>query len=221
MTLEKALEKILVEIKENGNKDQREEMIGNYIPFIIKTVSKFTGRYIQPEHSDEYAIALEAFNEAIDRYDQDKGKFISYASLVITSRLKDHKRSMKGKETVEIGEHEQLSDKSDFERELILKNEIELLKSKLSRFGISFEKLEDNMPVHIATREKAIDVARLIAGNYEIYEQLNITHRLPRKMIQKHLMVSDKQLKRSRIYIIAVAVVLSEDLDTIREIVQL
>jgi RNA polymerase sigma factor len=219
--LEKSLERILVEIKEDGSKNQREKMIEEYIPFIIKTVSRFTGRYIQPEHSDEYAIALEAFNEAIDRYDQDKGKFISYASLVITSRLKDYVRSLKGKETVEIGEHEQLKDKSDFERGIILKSEIELLKSKLSRFGISFEKLEDSMPVHVATREKAIDVAHLVAENHEIYEQLNKTHRLPRKMIQNHLLVSDKQLKRSRIYIIAVAVVLSEDLDTIREIVQL
>ncbi len=219
--MEKALEKILVEIKENGSKNQREEMIGDYIPFIIKTVSRFTGRYIQPENSDEYAVALEAFNEAIDRYDQEKGKFISYASLVITSRLKDHARSLKGKETVELGEHEQIQDSKDFERAMILKNEIKLLKSKLSRFGISFEKLEDSMPVHVATREKAIDVARLIAEHHEIYERLNITHRLPRKMIQNHLMVSDKQLKRSRIYIIAVAVVFSEDLGTIREIIQL
>ena len=70
--------------------EARDMMIQKYMPFIIKCVSDFTGSYVQIGDSDELSIGLMAFNEAIDRYDVQRGLFLSYAKLIITSRLKTH-----------------------------------------------------------------------------------------------------------------------------------
>src|SRR5690606_2812765 len=50
-------------------------------------------RYIDPSHDDEYSIALAAFNEAIDGYQEGAGKsFLGFAETVIRRRLIDHVR---------------------------------------------------------------------------------------------------------------------------------
>ena len=64
----------------------KNKIIQDHIPFIIKTVSDLTGRYVTLD-DDEMSIALLAFNEAIDKYDNTKGAFLAFARLVIRSRL--------------------------------------------------------------------------------------------------------------------------------------
>ncbi len=66
-----SLENKLSNIK-NGDEEERERLIKDYLPFIIKTVSNKINRYIETENSPEYIIGLEAFNEAIDKYDFPK-----------------------------------------------------------------------------------------------------------------------------------------------------
>ena len=58
--------------------------------FIIRTVSTLTGRYVSVEHDDAYIIALEGFAEAAAKYDSEKGSFLSFAKLVMESRLKNY-----------------------------------------------------------------------------------------------------------------------------------
>lgn len=60
------------------------------MPLIIKTVSSITGRYVSVKNDDEFSIALMAFKEAVDKYDENKGIFSSFAKLVISSRVKNH-----------------------------------------------------------------------------------------------------------------------------------
>ena len=66
-----------------GDSLEREKLIQEYIPFIIKTVSNKINRYIESENSEEYSIGLMAFNEAIEKYEKTKGSFIAFAELVI------------------------------------------------------------------------------------------------------------------------------------------
>jgi len=54
----------LRQIKE-GNHQLREEFISEYKPFILKVTSNATGKYIDTRNSDEFSIALSAFNEAM------------------------------------------------------------------------------------------------------------------------------------------------------------
>lgn len=78
-----------------GDKQEREKIIEEYIPFIMKTVSTVTNKYIESENSEEYSVGLEAFNEAINKYDSKSGNFISFAKIVISSRTKDYLRKTK------------------------------------------------------------------------------------------------------------------------------
>lgn len=44
----------------------RKQLLQDYQPFILKTVSRVTGKYIETENSEEFSVGLMAFNEAID-----------------------------------------------------------------------------------------------------------------------------------------------------------
>ena len=57
--------------------------------FIIKCAC-VTCRRLITESDDEWSIALVAFYEAVKKYDEEKGRFASYAKMVISSRLKDY-----------------------------------------------------------------------------------------------------------------------------------
>jgi len=58
-----------------GDKLLREEFINSYTPYIIRTVSNLTGKYVDVENSDEFSVGLAAFNEAIDSFDEGKTCF--------------------------------------------------------------------------------------------------------------------------------------------------
>ena len=73
-----------------GPKMDRNDFIEESIPFIVKTTSSFLGRYVCTDNDEEFSIALIAFNEAIERYDEERGNFWSFAKLVIESRLKNN-----------------------------------------------------------------------------------------------------------------------------------
>ena len=81
-----------LEVIKGGDLEERNKLIEDYIPFIIKTVSKQLNRYIETENSDEFSIGLIAFNEAIEKYNSDKGIFLKFAELVISNRIKDNLR---------------------------------------------------------------------------------------------------------------------------------
>jgi len=68
---------------------KRNQFITDYVPFILKTVSDQLKRYVETENSEEYSVGLLGFNEAIDKYESSKGSFLSFAKLVIQSRIKD------------------------------------------------------------------------------------------------------------------------------------
>ncbi|WP_305217061.1 sigma factor, partial [Klebsiella pneumoniae] len=71
-------------------------MLTQFTPLVIKIASGLTGRYMQVGRDEEISVGLLALNEAIDRYDPDKGaSFISFASMVISNRLRDYLRSQR------------------------------------------------------------------------------------------------------------------------------
>ena len=86
---------------QDGDERLREQFIVDYRPFVIKTISRFCGKFIELENADEYSVGLIAFNEAINGYDPVKGSgFISFAGQVIRRRLIDHSRKNKNHDKV-------------------------------------------------------------------------------------------------------------------------
>lgn len=63
-----------------------DNLIQHHKAFLIRTISNFTGKYVSIENDEAYSIGLAAFAEAVERYEETRGSFLSFARLVIESR---------------------------------------------------------------------------------------------------------------------------------------
>lgn len=184
-------------------------LIESHMPFIIKTVSKTTKRYVSIENDEELSIALLAFDEAVKKYTEDKGPFLPFAQLVITSRLKNYfkKESSKYlKVSLENLEEEgiQLSDelKNPIDDKTLLIEEIELLKKEINSFGFTLDDLADEAPKHSDTRNNAMSLSRRVSKDEPLTDFMFEKKRLPIKQISLKYTVTEKIIKGSKKFII-------------------
>ncbi|WP_316568301.1 RNA polymerase sigma factor SigI [Neobacillus sp. YIM B06451] len=216
-----------VRLIQQGDKKLNNELIEAYKPFIAKTVSVVCKRYIV-QSDDEFSIGLIAFNEAIQKYSPDKGSsLLSFAEVLIKRRVIDHIRKEAKNQTVsfelqtDAGEPD--SRGSLIENEISLddyrkKTDEELRREEILRFqkhlrdyDLSLQDLVDQAPKHADARKNAIEAARLLAENEELRESLLVKKRLPMKQLEDLVHVSRKTLERNRKYIIAMALIMSDD----------
>lgn len=219
----------------DGNEEARNQLLREYIPFVAKSASQATGRYIRRGQDDEFSIALAAFNEAIERFDLERGtSFLSFADTVIKRRLIDYFRSKQAKhrdvpfsdfevqdeeenvinyvEVQKSVEEHQRSIESEARRDEILK-----FAQLLMEFDISMEELVDLSPKHQDARENAMEVAKVIASQQEFCDYLMTKKSLPLKSLMKHVRVSRKTIERQRKYIIAVSIILIGEFDMLQD----
>ena len=211
---ENSVEKRLEAIK-GGDLEERNKLIEDYIPFIIKTVSKQLNRYIETENSDEFSIGLIAFNEAIDKYNNNKGVFLKFAELVISNRIKDNLRK-KHQVLSEISfddcsenvlQHlDFVSYKSD-EDSSSLQEELIQYERELARFKITLEDLVEDTPKHKDTRVNAMILSGRISEDKPLVEEIYSKRRLPISKIAIKFKTTVKIIKRSRKYIISIVVI--------------
>lgn len=185
------------------------EFIEEYIPFIIKTISKFTNRYVSIENDEEFSIGLVGFYEAIQKYNNDKGPFLPFAQLVITSRLKNYYNkenkhnlhiSMDSMEEEGISIKEKLSNPIEDKSELI--DEMDELKREINMFGFSLEDLVDEAPKHADTRANALDLSEKVSKDKPLVDFMYTKIRLPIKQISLKYRVTEKVIKGSKKFII-------------------
>lgn len=195
-----------------------EEFIEKHIPFIISCISKFTGRYVSIENDDEYSIGMMAFVEAIEKYKESRGDFYAFSRLVIESRLKNffekENKHIKNKSIEDYKERgtdlvDNLEDhnKDDLNREFTI-NEIKKLKEEIDDFGFGFEELVNEAPKHKDTREKAIDISEKSSREKDITDFMFVKKRLPIKNIFDRFDVSEKVIRKSKLFIITVIIIL-------------
>ena len=65
-----------------------DDLIRDYLPFIRSEASKCISRFCT-EQDDEFSIAMLAFHEAVLGYERTRGAFLSYAAMLIRSRIID------------------------------------------------------------------------------------------------------------------------------------
>ena len=185
------------------------ELIEEYIPFIIKTISKFTNRYVSIENDEEFSIGLVGFYEAIQKYNNDKGPFLPFAQLVITSRLKNYYNkenkhnlhiSMDSMEEEGINIKEKLSNPIEDKSELV--DEMDELKREINIFGFSLEDLVDEAPKHVDTRANALDLSEKVSKDKPLVDFMYTKMRLPIKQISLKYRVTQKVIKGSKKFII-------------------
>lgn len=223
---------------QRGNGVVREHLIKSYTPFILKTTSKVSGKYVRLGEDDEVSIGLMAFNEAIDCFDTSKkNSFLSFAETVIKRRLIDHfrKESAFGKKFVPLSSFEQEDEENNegtyyyleskqsveaFRQDTAAterKEEIILFTQRLSEFGITFQELVEVSPKHEDARIRAMEVAGIIAADPEMRAHLSAKKELPLKTLEKKVGMSRKTLERQRKYIIAITLILIHEFDYLRQ----
>lgn len=219
----------------NGDEDVRNQLLQDYIPFVAKSASQATGQYIRQGVDDEFSVALQAFNEAVERYDLTRGtSFLGFADTVIKRRLIDYFRSMSSKNKDVLLAQFDVEDDEDnvinyvevqksmeahvhLQEEQARRDEINRFTQSLSEFGISMEELVDVSPKHSDARQTAMQVARIIAMNPEMTAYLLEKKSLPLKALLSHVAISRKTLERQRKYIIAISLILIGDYDMMKE----
>ena len=191
--------------------------------FIVKTVSSITGRYVAIENDDELSIALIAFKEAIDKYEENRGSFSSFAKLVISSRVKNYLIKENKNSNVESieGLKEKGIDVSDIaepveEENEELSSEIGRLQNEIKEFGFTFEDLVDEAPKHEDTRKNAIELSEKISKEDDLTTHMYEKRRLPIKKISVKFSVTEKVIKRSKKFIIAVVIIIDKNFRNLR-----
>jgi RNA polymerase sigma factor len=228
-SVKEAIEESFKKIK-SGDQSAREKLIDDFRPFVLKIVSRMIDKYVEPENSEEYSIALLAFNEAIEKYDANKSSnFLVFSEQVIKRRLIDYKRQVTRNKNVypfsyfdRDNEVFEGSISFDYQYSQQLEqiefiDEMSSFKKLLNIFGISLGELVSSTPKHRDSRELSIEIARIIANNDELYMQLNKKRRLPVKELLKLVKVSRRTIERNKKYIIAVSLILKSNLEIFKE----
>jgi RNA polymerase sigma factor len=201
--------------------------------YILKCAFKVTNRYIT-KNDDEWAVSLEAFSQAVNNYNYEKGSFLSFAELVIQRRLIDYlKKQTKYNSEILVDpivfsgepnetDEEKLSVKAEILEKITvlpdhtLKDEIEAVTEQLLKYGFSFYDLIACSPKSKKTRAACSLACEFIISNHLLIEMRN-TKNLPLKIIEKNIKVPRKILERHRKYIIAVSEIISSDYPLLKE----
>jgi RNA polymerase sigma factor len=208
----------------------KEKFIENYKPFIIKTVSRVTGKYVQIENSEEYSIGLIAFNEAIETFDEHKNpSFLNFCKQVIKRRIIDYIRKNKKNRKVypftyfENNDRNSLQetilkeDDSDIQLENIeIKDQIEIFEKKLQEFGITLNDLVLCSPKHRDSKQMAIKIAYTLAENDDLYRKLMKNKKIPMGNLMEKIDINQRTVERNRKFIIAVCLILKSNLDILK-----
>lgn len=202
---------------------ERNELISEYKNFILSQASKTLKRSVT-DSDDEFMTAMIAFNEAIDSYKADKGRFLSFASMTIRSRLIDGIRRQSHGNSIPFSSMASENDDGDiveFEapasEDKDLKWEIEALTEELGNFDISFMELTKVTPKSKKTKQQCFDAVRYIKTVPMILNMVVKEGVLPVKTISDNTKLNKKTLERHRKYIITAVIVLTQDYPGIAE----
>ena len=199
-----------------------EQALNNLIeaqkPWILRVCSDVTHRYIT-DSDDEWSTALLAFHEAVQSYDESKGTFLAFASVVIRRRLLDDIRSQwrhKGEIHVLPGELEEEPDRS-IDTAQAAREEIAAAQAILKPYGFSFFDLAESSPKAEKTKAACCSAVTALLKDGELLDKMRRNKALPMKELEKASGVARKILDRHRRYIIAAAEILSGEYPVLAE----
>jgi len=219
------------------DKELRDQFIQQNKKFILGCAYKSVKHYVT-ESDDEWSVSLIAFNEAIDSYEDGKGTFEGFASLVIRRRLVDHIRS-EARFTGEISTEPYVidgdvddEDPSAFQMEvrkktgelstddiakITIRDEIEDVQEILKTYGFSFFDLIECSPKAEKTKKSCTLAVKGLLENEELISKMKSSRTLPIKELCEISKVPRKILERHRRYIIAAVEILKGDYPLLSE----
>ncbi|MDF2925354.1 MAG: putative polymerase sigma factor SigI [Paenibacillaceae bacterium] len=228
----------LVALIQQGDVRLRNQFITDYQPYVAKVTSRFCKRYIDPARDDEFAIALAAFNEAINQFSASAGRpFLSFAETVIRRRLIDFvRKEQRFSQQVPYSSFDVEDDEENIInpveihqaiREYELQKDAEERRSEimeldgvLNEFHIRFSDLVDVSPKHVDSREALVAIGIMLAGESSLMRILLSKRMLPIKELLLMTSMSRKTLERNRKYIIAIAIIYNGPYPFLRDYLQ-
>jgi len=187
---------------------------------VIRLVDQYP---ISNRREEHIQIGMIALQEAIAKYDEERGRFLSFAAQVIRSRLIDYERKVYRQtrnESLElVGDEEQELSYSeiqlamsrfrkDQEREL-MRLEIAAYSEELAKWDLSFQELVRVSPKQERLRNRYFRVVRFLLESDELMEWMDQHHKLPIQSIIRDLGEKKRNLERGRKYILSMVVLLS------------
>ncbi len=216
----------LIDRLRDGETEIREYLIKTYWEYIRSIVSRMTGR--KADSTDEFSVALEAFNEAIDVFDSSKNpNFLGFAGLVINRRVIDYFRRNKrfGVEypfSSLLDDREEDYEPAGFHPPLLLTERFEIqdeilsFKNSLQGYSISFDELVLSAPKHTDTRAMCAAIAKKLFEDKKLSARLSEDGRLPITGILSSFSLSRKTVEKNRKYIIALYLILKSDMEILK-----
>ena len=229
--MDEALDRILA-----AKTDERilEDLIEENKSRILRCAAQTVGHYVS-DSDDEWSIALQAFNEAVQSYTPEKGSFQALSALVIRRRLVDFLRAEESR-SPEISvspdvfggartDHEAPSAEHGLRSEILQKTahsdaddlsadarvEIAEMQAILKEYGFSFFDLADASPKAEKTKSACAEAIRALLRSAGLMQSMRRKHVLPIRELCAASGVQKKILERHRKYIVAAAEMLDGD----------
>lgn len=213
---------------------QFNELVESHKSWMLRVASETTHRYIT-DSDDEWSIALMAFSEAVQSYEEEKGSFRGLAGMVIRRRIVDYLRS-EGRHAEELSVTpaafdgdlpeedangvnlqvqsrmaENAADAPGDDTASRAREEIAEMQNILHEYGFSFFDLADSSPKTEKTKKSCAQAVRVLIASIILMAQMRLKRLLPVKELSEQSGVVRKILDRHRRYIIAAAEILDGD----------
>lgn len=202
--------------------------------WILQCAAQAVHHYVT-DSDDEWSIALMAFSEAVQSYDESKGSFRALASVIIRRRLTDYLRS-EGKHSPEITvmpgafegalEEEEAAGVNLHVQQAVnaaslrasaddsaerAKEEIAEMQEILHEYGFSFFDLAESSPKAEKTKRSCAQAIRTMIASAILMAKMRLKRLLPIKELSEESGIVRKILDRHRRYIIAGAEIMDGD----------
>lgn len=200
-------------------------LLEDYVPFIIKAISSITNRYVSLENDEEFSIGLSAFYEAACKYEPSKGEFLSFAKLVIKSRILNYLNTQNKHTFVDSFDADQPFNLEELKIEYLdtsldqtdlIAEEIKELNCILEDFKFDLNALVIEAPKHQKTRINAIDISETVSKDKPLVDWMYLKKRLPITQISLKYQITQKILKGSKKFIITVTIILDKNLRNLK-----
>ncbi|MDD4095490.1 MAG: sigma factor [Oscillospiraceae bacterium] len=217
-------------LAQEGDARLRDDIIASSVPWVKKLVRKHTF-ILSVENTDEFSIALDALNTAIERFSAEKQiPFRMYASIIIRNRLIDwnrQKSSVSREQTFSdldngpIPYEDRLEDSSSGIAFADIESEDSMIEVeyRLSLFGLKLDGLVDHFPKQRPTLLFCVRAARALSDDRELFEKTMEAKRLPVSEIARRMGEPVKRVDKHRSCILLLAILLQSDLFLIRSYV--
>lgn len=213
----------VLEVQRTGSNELKNDLLSDLKDRAYEVARQHCRKYGREPSDEEYSIAMQALNKAIDSFELEKSsKFETFAKRIITLKLVDFFREeQKAKELVALDNEKitLISDRkssSEFKNKEASKDLAEQRKEELIRFqaiiselGYTWTDIMQNRPKHKDSLEAIQEIALYIVGLGlgERFLEENPFSRKLTKLIAKERDIKRRTLVKYRPYLCALIII--------------